>query len=80
MSVNESSYAVPAEPSTTPTIELSSGLGAPSIEDQDNTPTPSEVEKDTNHHRIPRKDPEPGELNYSGLDMDRPSKITEGDL
>ena len=77
MSNNESSLANPAEPSTTPAVELSSGSGAPSIEDLDTTPTPSEVEEDTYHLRVPRKDPEPGEFNYSGLDMDRPSKITE---
>ena len=80
MSDSNSSSERPVKISTFPAEELSSGSGAPSVEDLDTTPTPSEVENDSYHQRVPRKDPEPGELGPSALDMNRPSKITEDDL
>ena len=80
MSEDRLSSSSPTNPSSPPVKEPSSGLGNPSLEDPDTTPTPSEVEQDTYHQRVPRKDPVPGELDCSALDMDRPSKITEEEL
>ena len=80
MSDHNSSSTNPAEPVTHPAEELSSNSGAPSVEDLDTTYTPSEIEEDIYHQRIPRNNPESGELDRSSLDMNQPSTITEDDL
>ena len=69
-----------ANPLAPPVEELSSSSGAPSVEDLDTTPTPSEIEQDSYHQRVPRRDPEPGDLGSLALDMNRTSKIIEDDL
>lgn len=67
-------------PTVPPRLEVVHILGSESPDDYNTTPTASEEERQDNHKRVTRPEPNHPELDFVNIDMDWASSINEAGL